>query len=65
MSTPAALACVSATSDSGTEWRTSVAPTRTTSRPVAGSMSAVRMQIGESISCPPLAERPISASAPE
>ena len=52
--TPAALACVSATSPAGVEWRTSVAPTGTRSRP-SGVISAVRIRIGASSVCRPAA----------
>ncbi|CAM5637111.1 hypothetical protein SGLAM104S_06631 [Streptomyces glaucescens] len=62
-STPAALACVSATSPAGSEPRTRVAPTGTRSRPAA-SMSAVRIRMGESSVCAPPESRPSRASAP-
>ena len=60
---PPALASVSATSCSGLESRTSVAPAVTFIAPF-GLTSAVRITIGESAVGAPLASRPISASAP-
>ena len=60
---PPALASVSATSYSGLESRTSVAPAVTFIAP-SGLTSAVRMMIGESAVGAPCSSRPISASAP-
>lgn len=63
-STPAALACVSATSPAAVECRTRVAPTGTRSSP-AGEISAVRIRIGASSVCRPAPSRPSRASTPE
>ena len=59
---PPAFACVSATSCSATESRTSVAPAVTRSSP-DGLTSAVRMTMGESAVARPSVSRPSSASA--
>ena len=60
---PPAFAAVSATSECGSESRTSVAPAVTLTAP-DGETSAVRIRIGESAVCAPFSSRPIRASAP-